>query len=107
MNHHLKTARQFWLIFFCVRNYPVHFRTKENFWKIHRKIRKFLWFYTAANAAQRAGQSPATTLRSLFTTCANDPFARTLFYSEMPRTLFHMERIVKKFSTSKIRKAYS
>jgi len=42
-------------------------------------------YFTAANAAQRAQRPPATTLTSFFATCASDPFARTLFYSEMPR----------------------
>lgn len=42
-------------------------------------------YFTEENAAQRAKRPPATTLTSFFSTCASDPFARTLLYSEMPR----------------------
>ncbi|GBP86167.1 hypothetical protein EVAR_57871_1 [Eumeta japonica] len=42
-------------------------------------------YYTASNAAQRAATPPATTLTSFFEICQSDPFAKTLFYSEMPR----------------------
>lgn len=41
-------------------------------------------YFTEENAAQRAERAPATTLTSFFSTCASDPFARTLLYSEMP-----------------------
>lgn len=42
-------------------------------------------YFTAANAAQRAQNPPATTLTSFFRICQSDTFARTLLYSEMPR----------------------
>lgn len=42
-------------------------------------------YFNSENAAQRAERPPATTLTSFFSTCASDPFARTLLYSEMPR----------------------
>lgn len=42
-------------------------------------------YFTASNAAQRAEIPPATTLTSFFEICQNDPFARSLLYSEMPR----------------------
>ncbi|XP_060864363.1 uncharacterized protein LOC132940672 [Metopolophium dirhodum] len=42
-------------------------------------------YFTEANAAQRSGPPPATTLTNFFSTCESDPFARTLLYSEMPR----------------------
>lgn len=42
-------------------------------------------YFTTANAGQRAERPPATTLTSFFETCASDPFARTLLYSEMPK----------------------
>lgn len=42
-------------------------------------------YFNAENAAQRAERPPGTTLTSFFSTCASDPFARTLLYSEMPR----------------------
>jgi hypothetical protein len=42
-------------------------------------------YFTASNVAQRAEAPPTTTLTSFFATCQNDPFSRTLLYSEMPR----------------------
>ena len=42
-------------------------------------------YFIEANAAQRAERPPATTLTNFFSTCQTDPFARTLFYSEMAR----------------------
>lgn len=42
-------------------------------------------YFNAENIVQRAERPPATTLTSFFATCASDPFARTLLYSEMPR----------------------
>ncbi|XP_059051905.1 uncharacterized protein LOC131846585 [Achroia grisella] len=41
--------------------------------------------FTASNAAERAITPPETTLTGFFSTCQNDPFAKTLLYSEMPR----------------------
>lgn len=57
-------------------------------------------YFTAANAAQRAERPPATTLTSFFATCASDPFARTLLYSEMPR-YFTWNALSKKFERRK------
>lgn len=42
-------------------------------------------YFNDVNAARRAQTPPATTLTSFFQTCRVDPFARTLFYSEMPK----------------------
>ncbi|XP_055614537.1 uncharacterized protein LOC129760881, partial [Uranotaenia lowii] len=42
-------------------------------------------YFTETNAARRAERAPNTTLTSYFTICQNDPFARTLLYSEVPR----------------------
>lgn len=61
-------------------------------------------YFTAANAAQRAERPPATTLTSFFATCASDPFARTLLYSEMPR-YFTWNATSKKFQRRKQGKA--
>lgn len=57
-------------------------------------------YFTTANAAQRAERPPATTLTSFFATCASDPFARTLLYSEMPR-YFTWNASSKKFQRRK------
>jgi hypothetical protein len=42
-------------------------------------------YFNPENAVERAERPPATTLTSFFSTCGNDPFGRTLLYSEMPR----------------------
>ncbi|EFN61253.1 Uncharacterized ATP-dependent helicase YHR031C, partial [Camponotus floridanus] len=57
-------------------------------------------YFTAENAAQRAERPPATTLTSFFETCASDPFARTLLYSEMPK-YFTWNASSKKFQRRK------
>ena len=57
-------------------------------------------YFTAENAMQRAERPPATTLTSFFETCANDPFARTLLYSEMPK-YFTCNASSKKFQRRK------
>ena len=41
-------------------------------------------YFTAANVQQIALNPPATTLTAFFTLCQNDPFAKTLLYSEVP-----------------------
>lgn len=41
--------------------------------------------FHGSKPAQRADRPPATTMTSFITTCASDPFARTLFYSEMAK----------------------
>lgn len=42
-------------------------------------------YFNEATAAERAERPPATTLTNFFQTCHDDPFARTLLYSEMPK----------------------
>ncbi|VDP22567.1 unnamed protein product [Onchocerca flexuosa] len=41
-------------------------------------------YFTVANTQQIALNPPATTLTAFFTLCQNDPFAKTLLYSEVP-----------------------
>lgn len=42
-------------------------------------------YFTIENAARRAVSPPSTTLTSFFEICSIDDFARTLFYSEVPK----------------------
>ncbi|XP_073826793.1 uncharacterized protein [Musca autumnalis] len=41
-------------------------------------------YFNEANARERAVTPPATTLTAFFELCANDPFAKTLLYSQVP-----------------------
>jgi hypothetical protein len=41
-------------------------------------------YFTDANVQQRALNPPGTTLTAFFTLCQENPFARTLMYSDVP-----------------------
>lgn len=42
-------------------------------------------YFTENNFQQRVSTPPTTTLTAFFNLCANDPFAKTLLYPEVPR----------------------
>lgn len=57
-------------------------------------------YFTTENARQRAIAPPSTTLTSFFSLCQNDPFAKTLLYSEVP-TYFTWNASSKNFQRRK------
>ena len=63
-------------------SFPIHERHPT---VVHLAVHLERVYFTEANAEQRAERPPATTLTNFFSTYQTDPFARTLFYSEMPR----------------------
>lgn len=61
-------------------------------------------YFTEVNAHERAAAPPATTLTSFFDICANDLFAQTLLYAQMP-TYYTWNASTKKFQRRKQGKA--
>lgn len=57
-------------------------------------------YFTAHNARRQAETPPATTLTEFFSLCQNDPFAKTLLYSQIP-TYFTWNAQTKKFQRRK------
>ncbi|XP_044592333.1 uncharacterized protein LOC123270358 [Cotesia glomerata] len=81
MGRYVSSNEAIWRIF----SFPIHERYPTvTHLAVHLENGQRVYF-TEANAAQKAEKPPTTTLTSFFEMCTKDPFAKTLFYSEMPR----------------------
>ena len=67
-----------------ILNFPIHDRYPAvTHLDVHLENGQRVYF-TAETAAQRAQQSPRTTLTAFFESCTTDPFAETLLYCDLP-----------------------
>lgn len=89
MGRYISSNEAVWRIF----SFPIHERhpTVVHL-AVHLENGQRVYF-TMENARAQAAQLPSTTLTAFFSVCQDDPFAKTLLYSEVPHISHGMHQL--------------